>query len=126
MKGTAPKRAKGRHTQTRVGEHLFLAYLSSFFAGSSNLFFPAIYEPFSKKKRTQDSIVLRALARNNDRVHGVVDENELGSERGLEVEKEEMRAMKRADRQYLRFIKADKDGDRVLGKRAASRRRRKA
>ena len=62
------------------------------------------------------AFVLRALARNNDRVHGVVDENmnwDLNEDSKLN--KEEMRAMKRADKaKYLRFIKADKDGDRVL------------
>ena len=63
------------------------------------------------------AFVLRALgARNNDRVHGVADENmnwDLNEDSKLN--KEEMRAMKRADKaKYLRFIKADKDGDRVL------------
>ena len=62
------------------------------------------------------AFLLRALARNNDRVHGIVDENmnwDLNEDSKLN--KEEMRAMKRANKaKYLRFIKADKDGDRVL------------
>ena len=62
------------------------------------------------------AFLLRALAQNN-RVDDLVDPQmnwDLNADSKLD--KDEMRGMKRADRaKYLRFLKADKDGDGVLG-----------
>ena len=61
------------------------------------------------------AFLLRALAQNN-RVDDLVDPQmnwDLNADSKLD--KDEMRGMKRADRaKYLRFLKADKDGDGVL------------
>jgi len=64
------------------------------------------------------SFLLRALAQNNNR--GAVDDVADGQmnwdlNADSKLDKDEMRGMKRADKaKYLRFLKADKDGDGVL------------
>ena len=66
-------------------------------------------------KKIKMAFLLRALAQNN-RVDDLVDRQmnwDLNADSKLD--KDEMRGMKRADRaKYLRFLKADKDGDGVL------------
>jgi len=64
------------------------------------------------------AFLLRALAQNNNR--GAVDDVADGQmnwdlNADSKLDKDEMRGMKRADKaKYLRFLKADKDGDGVL------------